>query len=132
MKMADSNAGESGESEKSKDKESKWFRSKSKRSKVWKHFGVSRDGTQVKCDYCPLVLKKHSSTTNLWDHLDHAHDIKQNNDDQEPASTSGSVPQSKKQDQQSIEQSFAKTKRDPLNVVLSRLSADARYYYVMF
>ena len=107
------------------DKE-KWVRNKSKRSKIWQHYGISRDGSQVKCDYCPLVLKKYSTTTNQWNHLAHVHNISQTKDDQD-ASTSNSKREGTKNEQQSIQASFAKaTKRDPLNLVLARLSAKDR------
>ena len=115
---------DSGEADKEGTKEeSKWIRSKSKRSRVWNYFGISRDGKEVKCDLCPLVLKKHPTTTNQWAHLAHVHNIKQDTENEEKASTSASVSSKKKCDQQSIEASFSKTNRDPLNVVLARLSA---------
>ena len=92
---------------------------KSKRSKIWDHFAVSQDNMEVKCDHCPLVLKKHATTTNLWTHLAVAHKITQEKEEKE--SSSVSHPAQKKVVQQSIQASVAKMKKDPLNMVLARL-----------
>ena len=107
-----------------RDSEDKWIRNKSKRSKIWQHFAISRDGKHVKCDHCPLVLLKYSSTSNQWAHLEHAHNIHQEKNDKDESSSTDPVKEGNKKGQQSIKASFAKAKkRDPLNMVLARMSA---------